>query len=184
MKNLYKFDPNTGKYIGVTEAEVDEWQSKVAGYTCYKGIANAVWDEPPKKEGYTPYLYNGKWELIADPTLDEVKAAKIKELKEQRDTQEVEPILYQGYLFDYDAKARERINAAIIALENAGTGASLTWTTADDKDVKVTAADLRGVIAQVALRSDKLHTAYREAKLQVETATSKEELDAIELKVN
>ncbi|WP_307973371.1 DUF4376 domain-containing protein, partial [uncultured Phascolarctobacterium sp.] len=56
-----------------------------------------------------------------------------------------------------------------------------TWTTADNQDVKVTASDLRGVIAQVALRSDKLHTAYRKAKELVVAATTKEELDAIEL---
>lgn len=118
---------------------------------------------------------------ISLPTLEEIKAAKIAELKAERDSKEVEPITYQGYSFDYDSKARERINAAIIALESAGSSATLTWTTADNSDVKVTAADLRGVIAQVALRSDKLHTAYRKAKERVAAATTKEELDAIEL---
>nr|DAH83560.1 MAG TPA: protein of unknown function (DUF4376) [Caudoviricetes sp.] len=115
------------------------------------------------------------------PTLEEIKTAKIAELKATRDTAEVEPITYQGYSFDYDYKARERINAAIIALESAGTSATLTWTLADNQDVKVTASDLRGVIAQVALRSDKLHTAYRKAKERVAAATTKEELDTIEL---
>ena len=180
MKNLYKFDPNTGKYIGVTEAEVDEWQSKVAGYTCYKGIANAVWDEPPKKEGYTPYLYNGKWELIADPTLDEVKAAKIKELKEQRDTQEVEPIAYNGYKFDYDTKARERISAAIVALDMQ-PGSQIYWTTADNKEALVSADNLRAIVAAVATRSNSLHTAYRTAKAKVDAAKTKEEVEAVVL---
>lgn len=113
--------------------------------------------------------------------LETLKEQKLYELKATRDDAEVEPISYQGYSFDYDSKARERINAAIIALESAGASATLTWTTADNKDVKVTAANLRGVIAQVALRSDKLHTAYRKAKAKVEAATSKEEVDAITL---
>lgn len=113
--------------------------------------------------------------------LEVIKQRKIAELKYQRDTAEVEPINYQGYSFDYDSKARERINAAIIALEVAGASATLTWTTADNQDVKVTASDLRGIIAQVALRSDKLHTAYRKAKERVGAATTKEELDTIEL---
>lgn len=121
---------------------------------------------------------------LSTPSLEELKTTKIAQLKVARDSLEVEPIFYQGYPFDYDQKARERISAAIIALENVGNGASLTWTTADDKDVKVTASDLRGIIAQVALRSDKLHTAYREAKAKVEATTTKEELDAIELEVN
>ena len=109
------------------------------------------------------------------------KNRRIEILKMQRDKAEVEPIEYQGYSFDYDDKARERINAAIIALEVAGVSAALIWTTADNQDVKVTASDLRGVIAQVALRSDKLHTAYRKAKEKVETASTKEEAEAISL---
>lgn len=115
--------------------------------------------------------------------LEVIKQCKISELKYQRDMAEVEPIIYQGYSFDYDDKARERINAAIIALEVAGTSAVLIWTTADNQDVKVTASDLRAIIAQVALRSDKLHTAYRKAKEKVETAITKAEVKNIVLKV-
>ena len=113
--------------------------------------------------------------------IEYLKERKIETLKMQRDEAEVEPIIYQGYSFDYDDKARERINAAIIALEVAGTSAVLTWTTADNQDVKVTVSDLRGIIAQVALRSDKLHTAYRKAKEKVEAASTKEEVEAISL---
>lgn len=111
------------------------------------------------------------------------KNRRIEILKMQRDKAEVEPIEYQGYSFDYDDKARERINAAIIALEVAGASAALTWTTADNQDVKVTASDLRGIIAQVALRSDKLHTAYRKAKEKVEAASTKAEVKNVVLKV-
>lgn len=111
--------------------------------------------------------------------LESIKERKIESLKMQRDKAEVEPINYQGYSFDYDSKARERINAAIIALEVAGASATLTWTTADNQDVKVTASDLRGIIAQVALRSDNFHTAYRKAKAKVKAATTKEEVEAI-----
>lgn len=113
--------------------------------------------------------------------LEVIKQRKITELKYQRDKAEVEPIIYQGYSFDYDSKARERISAAIVALEILGASVTLTWTTADNKDVKVTASDLRGIIAQVALRSDKLHIAYRKAKEKVKIATTKEEVEAINL---
>jgi hypothetical protein len=111
------------------------------------------------------------------------KNRRIEILKMQRDKAEVEPIEYKGYSFDYDEKARDRINAAIIALEVTGTSATLTWTTADNQDVKVTASDLRAIIAQVALRSDKLHTAYRKAKEKVEAAITKAEVKNIVLKV-
>lgn len=115
--------------------------------------------------------------------IEYLKERKIEILKMQRDKAEVEPIAYQGYSFDYDSKARERINAAIIALEVTGTSATLTWTTADNQDVKVTADDLRAIVAAVAVRSNALHVAYRAAKGKVEAAQNKEEVEAIILNV-
>lgn len=115
------------------------------------------------------------------PTLEEIKTAKIAELKTERDAREVEPINYQGYSFDYDSKARDRISAAIIALDVQGADASIDWTTADNQDVKVTADDLRCVIAAVAQRSNALHVAYRAAKDKVEAATTVVEVEAVTL---
>lgn len=111
--------------------------------------------------------------------IEYLKERKIETLKMQRDKAEVEPINYQGYSFDYDSKARDRISAAIIALEVAGASATLTWTTADNQDVSVTAADLRAIVAAVAVRSNALHIAYRKAKAQVEAAGSADEVRAV-----
>lgn len=115
--------------------------------------------------------------------LEVIKQRKITELKYQRDKAEVTPIEYNGHSFDYDDKARDRINAAIIALSLQGEDASIDWTTADNQDVKMTANDLRMVIAAVAVRSNALHMAYRKAREQVEAAQNKEEVDAIILNV-
>ena len=109
------------------------------------------------------------------------KPAKIAELKAERDSKEVEPITYNGNRYDYDDKARERINAAIVALSVQGTGADLIWTTADNKEVPVTADDLRMVIVAVAVRSNTLHNAYRVAKEKVLNATTKEEVEKVVL---
>ena len=111
--------------------------------------------------------------------IENIRARKIIELKRQRDAAEVEPIEYGGHSFDYDDKARDRINAAIIALSLQGEGASIDWTTADNQDVKVTANDLRMVIAAVAVRSNALHTAYRKAKEKVEAAQNKADIEKI-----
>lgn len=115
--------------------------------------------------------------------LENIKQRKILELKRQRDVAEVEPIEYKGYLYDYDEKARDRINAAIIALELQGEGATIEWTTADNADTPVTANDLKMIIAAVAVRSNKLHTAYRVAKEKVETATTAAEVEAVTMEV-
>ena len=117
----------------------------------------------------------------AEEPIENIRERKIMELKRQRDAAEVEPVEYGGHLYDYDSKARDRIAAAIIALDVQGEGASISWTTADNEDALVTAQDLRMIIASVAARSNKLHTAYRTAKAQVEAAQSKDEIDTISI---
>ena len=115
--------------------------------------------------------------------IENIRARKIVELKRQRDDAEVESIAYGGHLYDYDSKARDRIAAAIIALELQGEGATIEWTTADNADTSVTANDLKMIIATVAVRSNKLHAAYRIAKEKVEAATTAAEADAVTLDV-
>ena len=126
-------------------------------------------------------LPEGAMLTAPERTLDEVKADKVQSLKAERDSKEVKPITYNGNSYDYDDKARERINAAIIALDVQGADASIDWTTADNADVKVTANDLRMVIAAVAKRSNALHVAYREAKDKVEQAITVAEVEAVTL---
>lgn len=109
--------------------------------------------------------------------LSECQQAKIDELKATRDALEVEPIAYNGNTFDYDDKARDRVNAAIIALDI--TGQSIEWTTADNTNVSVTAQDLRNIIAAVALRSNALHVKYRNLKEQVLACSTAEEVAEI-----
>lgn len=135
--------------------------------------------------GYQLDVLTGTLSLIPpyEPSLDEVKAQKTATLKAERDAKEVEPITYNGNRFDYDEKARDRINAAIIALDMAGAEATLEWTTADNTNVTVNANDLRAVIAAVAARSNALHEAYRAAKEQIAAAKTKEEIENIALNV-
>ena len=113
--------------------------------------------------------------------IEYVRERKIIELKRQRDAAEVEPVEYGGHLYDYDSKARDRIAAAIIALDVQGEGAKISWTTADNEDAVVTAQDLRMIIASVAARSNSLHIAYRTAKAKVATAETAEAIDAVTL---
>lgn len=121
--------------------------------------------------------------VIIPPALEVIKQRKIAELKAERDSKEVEPITYNGNRYDYDEKARDRINAAIIALDVQGADASIDWTTADNADVKVTANDLKMIIAAVAVRSNKLHTAYRVSKEKVEAATTAADVEAVTFEV-
>lgn len=121
--------------------------------------------------------------IHAEEPIEILRERKIMELKRLRDSKEVEPVEYGGHLYDYDSKARDRISAAIIALELQGEGATIEWTTADNADTPVTANDLKMIIAAVAVRSNKLHTAYRVAKEKVETATTAAEVEAVTMEV-
>lgn len=115
----------------------------------------------------------------AEEPIENIRTRKILELKRQRDTAEVEPVEYGGHLYDYDSKARDRISAAIIALDVQGEGASISWTTADNEDVVVTAQDLRAIVAAVAVRSNALHIKYRSLKAQVQACSSAGDVEAI-----
>lgn len=112
-------------------------------------------------------------------TLEQLKQDKINELKTIRDTEEVKPIAYNGNLFDFDDKARDRINSAIIALDINGQDMALEWTLADNTNILVTSRELLGVIANVANRSNNLHIKYRELKEQVLACTTAEEIAEI-----
>lgn len=114
---------------------------------------------------------------IPAPSIDSIKESKIDELKTARDAAEVEPIEYSGNRYDYDDKARDRINAAIIALD--GTTQTLSWTTADNTEAIVNAEDLKAIVRAVAVRSNELHTRYREKKEAVMQATTAEEVASI-----
>ena len=117
--------------------------------------------------------------IHTEEPIEVIKQRKILELKYQRHDAEVEPIEYGDHVYDYDSKARDRINAAIIALDVQGEGAKISWTTADNQDAIVTAAELRAIVAAVAVRSNLLHIAYRTAKAQVETAGTADEVRAV-----
>nr|DAW34604.1 MAG TPA: protein of unknown function (DUF4376) [Caudoviricetes sp.] len=141
-------------------------------------IINA--DSPTRENERIYYPWCSLWEKYTDvEPLWYAKQRKTAEFKARRDSQEVAPVEYNGNSYDYDSKARERINAAIIALDQQSADADIAWTTADDNDVTVTAADLRAVIAAVAVRSNALHVKYRKAKAQIEAAGSAEEVNAV-----
>lgn len=114
---------------------------------------------------------------IPGPTTEELKEAALEKLKAERDAAEVQPIEYNGVFFDYDDKARDRINAAIIALD--GTEMTLSWTAADNSETTVSAEDLKNVVRAVAVRSNELHVKYRLKKEEVENAGTEIEINSV-----
>ena len=115
---------------------------------------------------------------IPAPSLEEVKAQKISELKGIRDTKEVEPVQTDKGLFDYDDKSRDRLSIARQALTDAG-GGEIVWTTADNQRVSMGIADFAAINGAAAVRSNALHVKYNELKTQVNACETVEEINAI-----
>lgn len=118
---------------------------------------------------------------ILPETLDEVKIAKIKELKAIRDAKEVAIITYNGKTYDYDDKARERMRIAKDTLVDNNI-ASQTWTCADNSKAELTVADFKAINTLAAQRSGQLHDKYNELKNKVEAMTSIDEIRAVQFK--
>ena len=115
---------------------------------------------------------------IPPPSLDEVKAQKISELKGIRDTKEVEPVQTDKGIFDYDDKSRDRLAIARQALTDAG-GGEIVWTTADNQRVSMGIADFAAINGAAAVRSNELHIKYNELKQRVNAAQTVEEVEEI-----
>jgi len=123
------------------------------------------------------------WTQLREPytdvePLEHAKLRYISAAKAYRDKQEVATITYNGNDYDYDAKARERLNIARQALEDSGAE-SISWTTAGDTDVILTVADFAAINSVAATRSNTLHVSYRTTKAKLEAATTIEEINNI-----
>lgn len=119
-----------------------------------------------------------KREYVA-PTLDELKQAKLTELKTIRDAEEVKPIAYNGNLFDFDDKARERMRIAQQALSDNNIPNQL-WTTYDNTQVELTVQDFKNINTLAAKRSGELHIHYNTLKQEVLACTTNEDVEKIE----
>ena len=81
-------------------------------------------------------------------------------------------------LWDFDAKSRDRITAAITALEVSDIE-TITWTAYDDTSSDLTIVDLKNIIATAAVRGNELHTQYRVLRDAVNAAETVEEIENI-----
>lgn len=153
--------------------------------------ANYTETKPPKAKSGFDRVWNGtKWEYVEipvqpeppapePPTLDEVKAQKISELKGHRDTEEVEPVTTDKGIFDYDDKSRDRLAIARQALEDNGGKGEITWTTADNQRVPLGVADFAAINGVAATRSNELHIKYNDLKEQVNACETIKAVEAI-----
>lgn len=112
-----------------------------------------------------------------EQTLDEVKTAKIAELKAERDRREQSVITYNGKGFDYDQKSVIKLNEArdVLMVD----GGSQAWICADSSITTLTADDITEIKRLGKERSNDLHMQYAALKVHVNSLTDKSAVEAV-----
>ena len=93
----------------------------------------------------------------------ETKNYKIEKFKLQRNAKELEPIEYNGILFDADKDSLTRLDKARKQLEDEKLENKL-WTTADNDHVLLTVEDFAGINSAISNRATMLHARYNQLK--------------------
>lgn len=128
--------------------------------------------EPPSPHHIFDYTFK-QW---VDPrTLDEIKNQKWQEIKKQRDALEFGGFEFEGGVYDSDQVSQGRIMGASIA------GIDQVWTLADNTTRLLTAGQLQQLYAALQTHIAVAHERGRIARQLIYEATSKEQIDAIQL---
>ena len=169
--NLYQFDPETGRYLGIKEAVKDEFQSQVKGSPCYKGQANCVWESPNFAEGFTPYYIDGEWVNKPNPTSEEIAEKEISDAKAER-AEAVSKIVVEvdGMLFDGDEKAQERMNRATVTAREMNDLAVKSGTETDS--LAYLDYETTWILADNTVKTVKINQLARAKKLAGDMQTS------------
>ena len=129
-------------------------------------------------------LGQGQYKIIEipKPSLEELKKQKREEINAQRDAAEQGGFFYMGKVFDSDVVSCIRIQGAAQSMQAAAMAedvTTITWTCKDNTTIELTAQELLGLSVALAEWSNTCHQKATELKVQIENATSKEELENI-----
>lgn len=111
-----------------------------------------------------------------DPrSLDEIKAQRWDEIKQQRDQLEFGGFEFEGNIYDSDQVSQGRIMGAVSA------GVDQTWTLADNTTVALSAMQLQQLYASLQAYITSVHERGRIARQIIYDAETKEEVEAVQL---
>jgi len=64
--NAYKYNAETGEYLGVVECQLDPLETEAQEKDVYLTPGSCTLDEPPAQDGYAAVYNNGAWSLVED----------------------------------------------------------------------------------------------------------------------
>jgi penicillin-binding protein-related factor A (putative recombinase) len=183
-----KIDKETGEAIEEVIGYTDEEILNLVDSFDYQTVIDngGVWfgqDDYNKLIGNAnkEYIYKDG-QIVEKPPepidIEALKTAKIAEMKAERDNREVQDIEYNGKMFDYDDKSRERLTLSRQALEDNKTE-SILWTCADNTFATLTLEDFKAINTLSATRSTQLHEQYNKLKLLINSLETEEQIKEV-----
>jgi hypothetical protein len=125
------------------------------------------------------------WNLENAPvvrSLDEIKADAKAQINSRRNTIEQEGFTYLGKVIDSNSASITRITVAVQAAQvamAAGVPFSVDWTCQDNSVLTMTAQEILGIPAALAIFDNDLHQKARSKKILIDAATTQAEVEAI-----
>lgn len=108
-------------------------------------------------------------------TLDEIKTQRWAEIKSQRDRLEFGGFEFEGKIYDSDQVSQGRIMGAAAAVVDQ------IWTLANNSTVELSASQLQQLYVALQVHVASVHERGRIARVAIETASTKEEVERIQL---
>ncbi len=149
-------------------------------FVCLGGMLMLL---PPKPTAaHTWSWQTGSW--VVD--INDLRRLRRDEVNAWRNDREFSPFVSGGMLFDADADAQRRLQlAALSAQQSVMDGVipepTIDWTLADNTTITLTATQLLAAAQAMGSSINAAHQAARTLKMQIEAASTAEQLMAIEI---
>lgn len=181
MMKYYVIDRDTGQYLATVE--LDGTAVVNTPHELILTPPNTHLDMWTGKDWYTPepqpsphHTFDYSIKQWIDPrTLDEIKAQRWAEIKQQRDQLEFGGFEFGGGVYDSDQVSQGRIMGA------ASAGVDQTWTLADNTTVELSASQLQQLYATLQAHIASVHERGRIARQLIFDAETKEQVEAVQL---
>lgn len=123
-------------------------------------------------------LFNGSYITVAE-ALEKAKEDKRAEINKARDEAEQGGFEYMEKVFDSDQVSCIRISSAAQALQYAPYETIITWTCKDNTTIDLNKTQLSELVVALAQHSNECHQKATKLKAQIDSCTTKEELNNI-----
>ena len=167
---MYKYaEIRYGKIVAINkhEAPLEEYKKFFSANSLILDITNIKINGEDPQVNDVVMIENNGYKIIHPQTMfsvEETKAKQIEILKIMRNKLELEPINYNGVLFDADKDALMRLDKARQLFTDNPQLTNINWSTADNKVVSINLEDFKNINTAISSRSNMLHNRYNELK--------------------